>query len=206
MKNNDSLLPGIQAFGIQAIQSCLDAHDAIIESRVFQTHQANKKRRSEPNIQKDSLVYLSTKNLNLPKGQASKLLPKFVGPYRVEEAHPETSTYVLDLPDDLRQRRLHDTFHVNLLRPYVETDSILFPNRSRPEPYDFGATPDAEEFVDSIWSHTWKGNKILFEVWWSLGDITLEPYSTVSKLKALDEYFATQNVSKWQDLARPKRK
>lgn len=205
IENSSELLPGIRAFGIQAIQSCLDAHDAIIEARVFQTHQANKKRRAEPDIQRDSLVYLSTKNLNLPKGRASKLLPKFVGPYRVEEAYPETSNYVLDLPDELKGRRLHDKFHVSLLRPYVETDAILFPNRSKPEPYDFGAPPDAEEFVDSIRAHVWKGKKVFFEVWWSLGDVTLEPYDTVKKLKSLDDYFATQSVSRWQDLSKSKR-
>ncbi|KAE9401983.1 hypothetical protein BT96DRAFT_817217, partial [Gymnopus androsaceus JB14] len=122
------------------------------------------------------------------------------------EAFPETSNYVLDLPDDLKGRRVHDKFHVNLIRPYVETDALLFPDHSKPEPYDVGAPPDAEEFVDSIRSHMWKGNKVLFEVWWSLGDITWEPFETVKKLKALDDYFATQAVTRWQDLARPKRK
>ena len=71
-------------------------------------------------------------------------------------------------------------------------------------PYDFGATPEVEEFVDSICSHTWKGQKVLFEVWWSLGDITLEPFAMVKKLKALDDYFAMQNVSRWQELPKSK--
>jgi len=31
------------------------------------------------------LVYISMKNLSLPKGQASKLLPKYIGPYKILE-------------------------------------------------------------------------------------------------------------------------
>ncbi|KAJ3911457.1 hypothetical protein F5877DRAFT_19977, partial [Lentinula edodes] len=114
----------------------------------------------------------------------------------------ESSTYVLDLPDELTRRNIHDRFHVSLLRPYVETDAMLFPDRVRPAPYNFGAPDDTEEFVDSIRGHEWKGKTVRFEVWWSLGDVTLEPYATVRKLKALDAYFEVQGVSKWQDLPR----
>ncbi|KAJ3766042.1 hypothetical protein FB446DRAFT_606475, partial [Lentinula raphanica] len=110
----------------------------------------------------------------------------------------------IELPDQLKDRRVYDKFHVSLLCPYVETDTVLFPNRSKPEPYDFGAPSDAEEFVDSIRGHQWRRNKVWFEVWWSLGDVTLETYETVSKLKALDDYFAVQGVSRWQDLPKEK--
>jgi hypothetical protein len=72
---------GIQAFGVQAMQSLFDAHNTIIELHIFQIHQANKQQGPEPTIEVNSMVYLSTKNLNLPKGHATKLLPKFVGPY-----------------------------------------------------------------------------------------------------------------------------
>ncbi|KAL0562682.1 hypothetical protein V5O48_019401, partial [Marasmius crinis-equi] len=60
------------------------------------------------------------------------------------------------------------------------------------------------EFVDSIRGHTWDKNKCLFEVYWTLGDITWEPYSTVRELKALDEYFQLYGVSRWQDLPKTK--
>jgi len=75
----------------------VDAHDSIIEARVFQTQVANKLRKEEPKISNGDLVYLSTKNLNLPKGRAHKLCPKFVGPYKVIMAHPEVSNYTLEL-------------------------------------------------------------------------------------------------------------
>ncbi|KIK49945.1 hypothetical protein GYMLUDRAFT_127161, partial [Collybiopsis luxurians FD-317 M1] len=112
----------------------------------------------------------------------------------------QSSTYRLDLPDELKNRRIHDNFHVSMLRPYHESDTMLFPDRTKPEPYDFGAPPEAEEFVLSIENHKWSKKSPLFEVHWALGDITWENYSTVNNLKALDEYFTLHGVSKWQDL------
>ena len=93
--------PGIKAFTLQALQNMAHAHDAIIESRVFQRHWANRRRREEPKIEADDLVYLSTKNLSLPKGRARKLMPCFIGPYKVKQAWHEMSSYELDLPDEL---------------------------------------------------------------------------------------------------------
>ena len=205
-RNEGNRLPGIQAYGVQAMQSLHDAHDAIIASRVFQTHQSNKRRSSEPDIRVGQKVFVSTKNMNLPPGRASKFLPKYVGPYVVTKADPKSSTYELDLPNELYDRRMHNKFHASLLKPYHESDPYLFPNRSKYEPYDFGAPDSAEEFVDSIRGHEWKGKKVHFEVWWTLGDVTWEPWDTVKRLAALDEYFTLLGVSRWQDLPRGRSK
>ena len=43
-------------------------------------------------------VYLSTQNLTLPKGRARKLVPKYIGPYKIVKAHNEASTVMLELP------------------------------------------------------------------------------------------------------------
>jgi len=50
------------------LQNLADAHNAIIKVRVFQTSHTNASRKSEPDIVEGMLVYLSMKNLNLPKG------------------------------------------------------------------------------------------------------------------------------------------
>ena len=98
----DNAIPkGIRAFAETALQNLAEAHDAIIEAQVFQTNRANLCRKDELDIVKGSLVYLSTKNLNLPKGRARKLCPKFVRPWKVIRAWPETSTYELELPTAL---------------------------------------------------------------------------------------------------------
>jgi len=63
-------VPGVQGFVRQAWDNLVMALDAIIESRVIQTHHANKKRKDPLTLDVGELVYLSTKNLTLPKGQA----------------------------------------------------------------------------------------------------------------------------------------
>jgi len=58
------------------------AHDTLIKDRIFQQKYANQKQRREPEIKINNLIYLSTKNIAMPKGRASKLAPKFVGLYK----------------------------------------------------------------------------------------------------------------------------
>jgi hypothetical protein len=70
-------------FAMNALHNMAIAHDSIIAERVFQHHHANRHRRGEPDITQGQLVYLSTKNLMMPKGCTSKLLPKLIGPYKV---------------------------------------------------------------------------------------------------------------------------
>src|ERR1700742_4885253 len=125
----ESTPPGVRAFALMAVSHVAQAHDAIIASRVFQTHQANKHRRQEPMFTEGDLVYLSTKNLSLPKGRASKLCPKYVGPYKILKTFHDSSTYELELPPELMKRGIHPKFHVSLLRPHVANDVELFPNR-----------------------------------------------------------------------------
>ncbi len=189
-------MPGIRKFVENALTNLAATHDAIIKKHVFQTHQANKRRGEEPLIHKGDLVYLSTKNLNMPKGQARKLCPKFVGLYRVREAYPDTSNYVLELPVALQARQIHPRFHVSLIRPYHANNDMLFPNHAHPEPYDFGAPDTAEWFVNKIVGHHWSRHKKLeLQVRWSLGDTTWEPIVHCAELAALDRYLEIMGVN-----------
>jgi hypothetical protein len=99
------------------------------------------------------MVYVSTKNLAMPKGHAGKLLPQYVGPYKVLQALPDRSNYELELPTELQCWHLHQCFHVSLLRPHHVNDNALFPNRCYPDPYDFGAPDDAEWYIEEIMAH-----------------------------------------------------
>jgi hypothetical protein len=56
----------------------------------------NKKWHSEPEIKEGNMVYLSTKNLSIPKERASKLVPKYVRPYKVTKTIPSSSNYKLE--------------------------------------------------------------------------------------------------------------
>jgi hypothetical protein len=184
------------------LQNVASAHDAIIASRVFQTHQANARRRDEPKIEVGSKVYLSTANLALPKGRAGKLLPKYIGPYEVLKALPETSNYELDLPEEMVKRRIHRRFHVNLLKPHQPNDDTSFPGRASVDAYDWGAPDDAEWIVSEITAHRWIRRSIEFQIRWNLGDSTWEPYEVCKDLEALDSYLTLMGVEDWRLLSK----
>ncbi|OWZ01321.1 Pol Polyprotein [Phytophthora megakarya] len=68
-----------------------------------------------------SLVLLSTQNLptHAVSGFGASLLAlRFIGPFTVTERHG--SAYTLELPSDMR---LHPTFYVGRLKPYVQPES-----------------------------------------------------------------------------------
>jgi len=196
--------PGVKRFVTQALSNLEMAHDAILESRVTQTYQANRRRRPEMPFAVGDKAYLSTENLNLPKGRSRKLMPKFIGPYEVTKSHPNESRYTLDLPPELKARRIHPSFHVTRLRPYNKNDDQLFPKREVRAYYDFGDAEDNEWLVDDILAHQWKGNKVSFLVQWNLGDTTWESYSQCKDLAALDRYLELLGIEgdDWMKLPR----
>jgi hypothetical protein len=157
VKSDADTPPGIKVFAQQALQNIAAAHDSLIASRVFQRHYVNTHRHEEPKIDKGDLVYLLMKNLSLLKGRIGKLLSRFIGPYCVVQTKPETSSYELELPEQLVKCRIYPMFHVNLLRPHQPNNDILFPNRTSSDAYDFGAPEELEWLVDEIIGHHWEG-------------------------------------------------
>jgi hypothetical protein len=117
--------PGVRTFLQRMKNAAMTAHDALIGARVKQTRKANKRRRPCPFVKGD-LVYVSTKNISFPKGTSRKLVPKFVGPYRILEDYGNNS-FKLDLPDRLKQRGVHPVFHSSYLREHIPNDDRLFP-------------------------------------------------------------------------------
>lgn len=191
---------GVRQFVQQARDNLVLACDALIESRVHQAHHANRARSEAVRYEVGSQVYLSTANLSLPKGRVRKLLPKFIGPFKILEARDDNLTYKLDLPSELKDRRIHTTFHTSLLRPFHANDAIAFPKRDASAFYDYGMPEDQEWVVDSIIDHKWQNRNVLFKLRWSLGDVTWEPQSECKDLQALDEYLALMGVSEISDL------
>lgn len=183
---------GVQQFAQQARQNLSEAFDAIIESRVRQTIQANRSRSDAPAYQVDDLVYLSTKNLLLPKGRVRKLIPKYIGPMKITEIYADNGNFVkLDLPQGMRQ---HNRFNVAVLRPHFESDAILFPKREASQLYDYGLPDEKEWFVQSISNHKWLDGNLHFLVNWTVGDTTWEPLDACQDLEALDGYLQLSAV------------
>lgn len=197
-----SFKPGIRHYAEKAQSHLLTAHDAIIAARINQTYHANKRRREEPSYLVGDRVWLSTEYLAMPKGRTRKLMPKFIGPFTITKADKRTSNYQLDLPDEMKSRHILNRFHVDRLRPCLENDDTLFPHREAKFFYDYGTPEEDEWYVDAIVGHAWQGRKIKFNVQWSLGDTTWEPYDHCKDLVALDEYLALHRVSDWRKLAR----
>ena len=86
---------------------------------------------------------LSSKNIKLRLPGTPKLMPKWIGPVKViERVNPVA--YKLELPPQLR---IHDVFHVSLLKPYKNNGC------TQPPPFSFEL--DGEQYfrVERIVSH-----------------------------------------------------
>jgi hypothetical protein len=118
-----------------------------------QTFHANRKCGESEIYAVDDRVYLSMQNLTLPKGRARKLVPRYIGPYHVTEAHNKASMVTLKLPEDLKNWRVSPTFHANLVSQYIANNNDLFPKREAKSFYDFGTNTDEEWLVDEITAH-----------------------------------------------------
>ena len=198
--NAQDTAPGIREFAYQARDNLLRAHDAIIASRVRQTHHANKRRSKSDIMAAGDKVYLSTEDLNLPLRRARKLAPKYIGPFTIVKAYNNSSTYELDLSTQLRERRIHPVFHVSRLRPHVANDDELFPGREIANIYDFGQPDESEQLVVDVVAHDWVARSTFYLVRWATGDSTWEPWAHVKDLEAIDRYFEMLGVERWQDL------
>ncbi|GAA5955150.1 hypothetical protein JCM3765_003209, partial [Sporobolomyces pararoseus] len=95
--------------------------------------------------------------------RASKLFPRWDGPYKILKIYPETSTYKLLLPFS---DRAHPVFHSSKLKPYKSNNPELFPEReaARPEPIDVEG--QAEYVIEKILDEGKVGRWMKYLVKW----------------------------------------
>lgn len=184
--------PSVRDFALQKKLALMSAHDSIIAARVKQTRDANRKRQAIP-FKAGDLVYLSAKNISFKKGLARKLLPKFIGPYKIVRDFGNSS-FQVELPLHLKKRGIHDVFHSSLLRIHMPNDDRLFPGRMDTQ-LD-GVGDDDEWAVDRILSHHGSRTDATFEILWKSGDVTWLPYYQITHLQALTDYLGLLGVSK----------
>jgi hypothetical protein len=190
--------PSIRDFALQKKLALMSAHDSIIAARVKQTRDANRRRQEVPFLAGD-LVYLSAKNISFKKGLARKLLPKFIGPYKILKSFGNSS-FQVELPPHLKKRGIHDVFHSSLLRIHMPNDDRLFPGRMDTQ-LD-GVGDDDEWAVDRILSHHGSRTDATFEILWKSGDTTWLPYYQITHLQALTDYLGLLGVSKIAKLSK----
>ena len=172
--------PGVRKFAEKMKLAIMSAHDSIIAPRVSNTVQANRK--CAPATYKiGDLVYISTKNISLPKGRARKLAPKFLGPFEITRILKEGATYQLALSEELLERGINPSFHASLLKPHVPSDDRRFPGRLPVQIPGFGNKPE-EWIIKAITPHHGKGLNSEFEIQWKAGDKTWAPYREVAHL------------------------
>jgi len=197
--------PGVRKFAEQMKLAVMSAHDSIITAQVVNTVQANKKQATAEHKVGD-LVYLSTKNISLPKGCARKLAPKYLGPFAITKILKDGATYQLDLSEELLKWGINRLFHASLLKQHVPSDDRRFPGRLPSQLPGFGEKTD-EWIVEAITAHHGKGLRSEFEILWKAGDRTWAPYREVAHLIAMDRYCELMGVEDPLDLpgAYPKR-
>ncbi|RXW14484.1 hypothetical protein EST38_g11370 [Candolleomyces aberdarensis] len=130
-----------------------EAQDNLLAAKVDQAFYANKKRGEEVIYSVGDRVLLSSRNRRkeLKAGdpnRVTKFLPRWIGPYTVVKANPNSSTYTLDLPGD---SNIFPVFHGSLLKRYHENDDTLVPTRAhlRPPPLKFDDGSE-EYFIEKI--------------------------------------------------------
>ena len=87
-------------------------------------------------------------------GRSTKFYPRFIGPFKVIKAEPDTSDYKLELLPKVDFESIHPNFHAKLLRPYTANDPEQFPNREPLRPGSIvpddpeGAQYTVEKLID----------------------------------------------------------
>jgi len=171
----------------KAMQSAQDRH----------RRYANRTRRLI-RITPGSLVLLSTKHLKYSPGHARKLLPRFVGPYEVlstidKGTDPvETVALKLQLP---AHWRIHDTFHVSLVKPFVAGETAAPP--SADSVFNGDDAPPFE--IDSLEDHRKSGPHMEYWVRWMNSDNFL----TWEREEKIQAYYPEMVASYWRQRTAP---
>ena len=119
----DTKAPAAKAFTADLAEAVELAKQAWRSAQDRQAMYANNKRRDVEPFKVGTQLLLSTKNVRLKNPGARKLLPKWIGPFKVIKQVGKVA-YQLDLPSNLK---LHDVFHVSLLQEYRADGTVQPP-------------------------------------------------------------------------------
>jgi len=148
-----NLLNSVKQSNVEAVKQVLFkldkitklAADNIIAAQQRQKYYADNSRR-EVEFKIGDNVLLSTKNLKtlLPE-QTKKLSKNFIDPFKIIEVISKV-TYKLELPSHMR---VHNVFHISLLKEYITDKMFTNRNDSRPDP-EYNEKGEAEWEIERI--------------------------------------------------------
>ena len=148
-RNQADRFPGVHSFRRRIDRRLQLAKECIAKAQARQETYYNQHRR-EAEFQVGQEVLLSTAHIRIASPGIPKLLPKYIGLFKVE-ARQGPLAYRLKLPD---QYGIHPVFHVSLLKAYKAA-----PHKKPPPPPDI--IGDEEEFeVEDILQHKQKGGQM----------------------------------------------
>src|SRR3954454_17400520 len=136
------------------------ARENILKAQEAQKCQSDKHRQSHK-FKEGDLVLLNNKNLRTPD-ESAKLRLRFIRPFGIVK-QMSLDNFKLDLPDNLR---IHNNFHINLLKPYIPNDNALFPNRTISPPEPIQVVGQQEYEVEKIIDIRRKYGRIQYLVKW----------------------------------------
>ena len=184
---NKTGLPAVSNYVDKISQSISIAKDNHLVAKTVQTRNANKSRRPDPLYNVGDLVMLDSANIRRrikKNGRTAKFYPRFLGPFKIIKAEPDTSDYKLELLPKVDFESIHPNFHAKLLRPYVANDPEQFPNREPPRPGPVvpddpeGAQYTVEKLIDHRPARNpqqylvrWEGYDESSDEWVKKGDI-----------------------------------
>ena len=164
----ESRVPAVAEFIDRIKESIAIAKDNHLTAKTIQTRQANRSRRPDPGYKEGDMVLLDSRNIRKrikKTGKTAKFYPRYIGPFKVIEAWPNTSTYKLELLPTVDFDSIHPVFHTKLLRPHVPNDPERFPDREPPRPLPI--IPEDEQYeVESIVDHRTRRGKNQYLVHW----------------------------------------
>jgi hypothetical protein len=190
-------VPAAEQFVVKMQDELKRAKQCMLDAQTRMKSTADKYRK-DITFKVDDDVLLATKNLKLKGNNPRKLLPRFIGPFKVLKCVGKVS-YKIGLPDHMK---IHNVFHVSLLHPYKSDGKRHMPP---PELVD----GEYEFTVQSITAHRVsvvggkrlraKRTKVEYLVSWDgygREHDTWEPAIVVEDTNALDVYLRSLLKSK----------
>ena len=173
----------------QLTNDIADAKDNQIQAKAIQAAYANRSCGQEVMYQPGDKVMLSTFHRRRDfkwKGNdhVAKFFPRWDGPYTITNAHPETSSYILDNNSPY-------PYYTSKLKLYHQNNPILFPNHELPKSGPV-LTPDGmqEHEVEQILDMQPHGCGHWYLVWCSPEDDEWLPGRMLKDCEALDRWIA----------------